>query len=76
MTDIHNETTVRHELGHSLQSRYLGPLYLFVVGIPSIYGNLVNRGKHRNWTASEKALWYYNRFPENWADKLGGVKRF
>ena len=30
------ELTVRHEFGHVLQSRMLGPLYLFVVGLPSL----------------------------------------
>ena len=29
-------TTVKHEYGHSLQSRMLGPLYLLIVGLPSI----------------------------------------
>jgi hypothetical protein len=76
MTDFHNELTVLHELGHTIQSRYLGPLYLLLVGIPSIYGNLINQTKHANWTAGEKIIWYYTRYPENWADKLGGVKRF
>jgi hypothetical protein len=75
ITDFHNEVTVRHELGHSIQSRYLGPLYLLLVGVPSVYGNLASR-KQVGWTAEEKMFWYYSRYPENWADKLGGVKRF
>ena len=29
-------TTVKHEYGHTIQSRYLGWLYLFVIGLPSI----------------------------------------
>ena len=28
--------TVKHELGHTIQSKILGPLYLIVIGIPSI----------------------------------------
>ena len=27
---------VKHELGHTIQSKILGPLYLIVIGIPSI----------------------------------------
>lgn len=30
------ELIVRHEFGHVLQSRILGPLYLLVIGLPSI----------------------------------------
>jgi hypothetical protein len=71
----YNDVSVKHELGHSIQSRYLGPFYLFAVGIPSIYGNIVDKTKHSNWSSVEKRMWYFNRYPENWADKLGGVKR-
>ena len=61
--------TIRHEQGHVKQSRMLGPLYLIIVGVPSITMNILTRLgllDHRN---------YYNRFPENWADRLGGVER-
>lgn len=30
------DTTIRHEWGHTRQSLLLGPLYLIVIGIPSI----------------------------------------
>lgn len=64
-----NETTLRHEYGHVVQSRMLGWLYLLVIGIPSVYGNLLARvNEHRAKT-------YYQHYPEHWADKLGGVKR-
>lgn len=62
-----SETDVLHEYGHQLQSRMLGPLYLLIVGIPSLIRNIYSRIKKKD----EK--WYYSRFPENWADKLGGV---
>lgn len=42
----------------------LGPLYLVLVGLWSIIRaglNLYRNGQ------------YYNGYPENWADKLGGV---
>ena len=64
-----NMTTVRHEYGHVRQSRMLGPLYLIVVGIPSAINNLRSR---RSQTVRNN---YYNMYPENWADKLGGVIR-
>ena len=61
----------RHEaLGHGTQSRYLGPLYLPVVGLQSIiwaglYGSVIPytyNGYYKFWT-------------ERWADKLGGITR-
>jgi hypothetical protein len=60
------ERSVRHEYGHCLQSRKLGWLYLLIVGLPS----LLHAGFCRCRNHS-----YYDIFPENWADKLGGVKR-
>jgi hypothetical protein len=61
-----------HEFGHSIQSRILGPLYLVVIGIPSVLRIWYSKwyaGKHyKDWPG------YFNGFPENWADRLGGVK--
>ena len=61
--------TVAHEYGHSRQSLMLGPLYLIAVGLPSITMNILTRLKVL------KSENYYKRWPENWADRLGGVKR-
>ena len=59
--------TERHELGHSMQSRMLGWLYLFVIGIPSIlWAAWWNEGRNRS---------YYSFCTERWADRLGGVER-
>lgn len=63
-------TTKRHEYGHCIQSKYLGPLYLIVVGLPSITFNIIS-----SMIGGKFADNYYNRFPENWADKLGKVTR-
>ena len=61
---INDEMTKKHEYGHSIQSMYLGWLYLIIVGLPSII---------------RVAIWellklensdYYRGYPENWADKL------
>lgn len=65
---------VRHEYGHVQQSRILGPLYLPTVALASIAMNIISRVSlacGRYGFASH----YYNRWPENWADRLGGVKR-
>jgi hypothetical protein len=63
------EAAQKHELGHRSQSRMLGPLYLIVVGFPSVCFNLLAR-RSRYFRKT-----YYQRFPENWADKLGKIQR-
>lgn len=65
-----SEGWLRHESGHSMQSLYLGPLYVFVVAIPSVI--LYWRRRLQN----KSEVWYYLHFPEGWADRLGGVERF
>lgn len=68
--------TVNHEHGHQIQSKYFGPLYLLVIGVISaIFNNLWDRLMHKHWSYSKRVTWYYSRFPEKWADNLGGVKR-
>ena len=56
-----------HEYGHTRQSLYLGPFYLFVVGIPSLLWAWY-------WNPS-RGVSYYSFYTEKWADKLGGVIR-
>lgn len=62
----HTDKTVKHEWGHTRQSLMLGPLYLIIIGIPSIL-----------WAATHKFIapnTPYDSFPtESWANKLGGV---
>jgi hypothetical protein len=79
-----NRSTLLHEQGHQVQSRWLGPLYLLVVGIPSaVFCNLWDRLFHRAWPFQARVDWYFSRWPEgpggHWwdrftADVLGGVK--
>jgi hypothetical protein len=57
-----------HEWGHSIQSLIFGPAYLLVIGFPSII-----RSYH--WRRNNNIEGYYSAFPENWADKIGCVKR-
>lgn len=61
------EINLKHEWGHTRQSRILGPFYLFVIGIPSL---LKAASFKENWGES-----YYDFYTEKWADKLGGVQR-
>ena len=58
--------TIRHERGHQKQSLYLGWLYLPVIGLPSLIGNILHRYIEFD---------YYSQLWEAWADKLGGVER-
>lgn len=32
----HSDSTIKHEYGHTIQSKYLGWLYLIIIGLPSI----------------------------------------
>ena len=61
-----DKSVIAHERGHQRQSLILGPLYLLVIGLPSIIGNLICHIYPFN---------YYKQPWEAWADKLGGVKR-
>ena len=57
--------TVKHELGHTIQSKILGPLYLIVIGIPSI----TYCGLRRIFSSLRKKN-YYNFYTEKWANNL------
>jgi hypothetical protein len=57
-------TTVAHEQeGHTVQSKILGPLYLFVIGIPSIIHTF-----HKDCPC------YYHFYTESWANKCAGLE--
>lgn len=64
-----NERLLRHEYGHSRQSVMLGPFYLIIVGLPSVTFAMLTRAGVLDRES------YFTRFPENWADRLGGVQR-
>lgn len=63
----YDETDIKHEQGHQKQSLYLGPLYLLIIGLPSVCGNILHR--HINFN-------YYKQPWEAWADKLGNVPSY
>ena len=59
-----------HEWGHTRDSRLFGPLYLIIIGLPSIiwawmYGTIITPTTNG----------YYKFYTEKRADRLGGVKR-
>lgn len=57
-----SQTSLRHEEGHMWDSKLFGPLYLFVIGIPSI----LNAGL-------KFTRCYYDFYPEKLANKHGGL---
>ena len=57
--------TVKHELGHTIQSKILGPLYLIVIGIPSI----TYCGLRRIFSSLRKKN-YYDFYTEKTANYL------
>ena len=64
------ERVVKHEYGHTIQSKYLGWLYLLVIGLPSlIWANCFE------WYRQKTGKSYYDFYTEKWADRLGGVER-
>lgn len=65
------KNSIKHEVGHGIQSKWLGPLYLPFVGLLSGLHNLNCRRKRKKGIPYD----YYKFFVESWADKLGGVKR-
>lgn len=60
--------TIKHELGHCIQSRYLGPLYLLVIGIPSITWVMLRR-----MIPELRKYNYYDFYTESWANKLMNI---
>ena len=72
---IHDNITIKHEYGHQKQSLMLGPLYLIIIGLPSIIGNIIDRIKHKYFRRYYDPDFYYKQPWEAWADKLGGVVR-
>lgn len=67
------EDIVKHEYGHTCQSRRQGWLYLLITGIPSGLGNLYNRYARRkyHWTNEELTKSYYTKPWEKKADEYG-----
>ena len=64
-SNAHDENTIRHELdGHTVDSKIFGPLYLLVIGLPSII-HLLHYDGRKN---------YYDFYTERWANRHAGMK--
>ncbi len=64
-----NDSALFHEYGHSMQSIYLGPFYLIVIGLPSfIWCALKSR------TPFFREMDYLAFYTERWAEHLGREK--
>lgn len=69
--DLDEQTARRvtvHEYGHSVQSLIFGPLYLAVVGLPSVIwagAPALKKMRHK------RNIPYYSVYPENLANTLG-----
>ena len=61
---------IKHEHGHSLQSKYLGWFYLLIIGLPSLIWCKCF-GEYRR----KRGVSYYAFYTEKWADRLGEVER-
>lgn len=64
-----SEKFIKHKLGHSKQSDILGPLYLIIIGIPSLLNNIslhLCRKVGIKWD-------YYKFYTERWANRLAGI---
>jgi len=63
-----DQDLLAHEYGHCIQSLILGPLYLPLVGIPSVlWSNLPRFERYRQ----NKRVSYYDFLPERSATRLG-----
>jgi hypothetical protein len=57
-----------HEYGHTYQNLILGPLYLFIIGVPSlVWAQCFNTYREKN------KIDYYSFYTETWASKLGAL---
>jgi len=55
---------VKHEYGHTLQSSFLGPFFLPVVGLPSLIWARCFAGWRKKHSKD-----YFSFYTESWADK-------
>lgn len=61
--------SIKHEAkGHGTQSKWLGPLYLLVIGLPSVIHCAIHNICGRKWD-------YYLFYTERSADRIAGIER-
>ena len=59
---------IKHEYGHTIQSKYLGLFYLLIIGLPSLIW-----AQCFGWYRKKTGKSYYDFYTEKWANELGGV---
>ena len=57
-----------HEYGHTIQSLFFGPLYLLLVGVPSIMWSFLPVYVRKR---DKEHISYFSAYPERWANSLG-----
>lgn len=57
-----------HEYGHTIQSLFFGPLYLLLVGVPSIMWSFLTVYVRKR---DKEHISYFSAYPERWANSLG-----
>lgn len=60
---------IKHEYGHTIQSKLLLILYLPIIGLPSLIWSRLFR-----WYRIRSNKSYYWLYTESWANKLGGYE--
>jgi len=61
-----SRSTILHEIGHRVQSKRYGLLYLMIIGVPSFFRNMLYRSRYRPLKVG-----YYDRWPEKQASLIG-----
>lgn len=65
------ECHVMHEIdGHTVQSKILGPLYLLIIGLPSIMWAWLRRYNLNKFPN------YYSFYTEKWANYCAGIEAY
>ena len=64
--NINEDFIVTHEYGHTIQSLILGPVWLLVIGLPSLlWAGFGDKYREKN------NISYYDFYTEKWANILG-----
>ena len=62
---VDDPASIDHERAHSVQSRMLGPLYLIVIGLPSLIWCALY-----SYTGLRHRAGYYSFYTEAWAEAI------
>ena len=70
VTDIDDLELVSHERGHTTQGMILGPLFLLIIGLPSVIWAACFAEYRR-----KSGKTYYEFYTESWANKIAGLDK-